>query len=90
MTPAPIYCYNGWLFVHNRPRGIHWPLDRYMRPKKQVGDRFFDMIEQWQELSNDEKQQYLVDKEYFEGLSNYARLQQLMALIKESKMRVLA
>ena len=56
-----IYLYKGWHFEwhRNKPFGP-WPCKKDWEPRARAGDKFWNMFQEFSELSDDEQEQYRV------------------------------
>ena len=50
---VPVYEYKGWLFEFGHTEC--WPLKKDGEPRKRAGDKFWAMIGEWMDLSEEEQ-----------------------------------
>lgn len=56
-TPR-IYRFEGWIFEYHRTSV--WPLKKDFMPRKRAGDKFYDMIDRFCELSENDREMYRI------------------------------
>ena len=54
----PLYEFEGWFFEYGRH--ISWPLCKDGEPRKRAGDKFYDMLDRFLALPEEERESYRV------------------------------
>ena len=56
---ARFYKFEGWVFEWNRNKPFGpWPCKKDLEPRKRAGRKFYSMFGRFQELSEDEQENY--------------------------------
>jgi hypothetical protein len=54
-----IYEYNGWIFELSASSGP-WPLNKDLSPRKRAGNKFYDVFDNFDRLSDKDKESFRV------------------------------
>ena len=61
LTFSHFYTYKGWTFEWKKSRSLGpWPCKKDWNPRAKAGDKFWNMFEEFYDLSDDEQEQYRV------------------------------
>ena len=58
MCSPPLYEYEGWFFEYGHH--ICWPLCKNGEPRKRAGRKFYDVVDRFLALSEEEQERYRV------------------------------
>ena len=60
LTFSHFYTYKGWTFEWKKLAGWPWPVKKNWEPKCRAGAKFWNIFQEFYELSDDEQEQYRV------------------------------